>query len=48
MNSNAIGDLICNFESHTTDIICKSIRVFLQNTVNRVSILLVDFGTKVQ
>jgi len=46
MNPDSCRDLICGSESDSLDIICKPIRIFLQNLMHLHSIPLIDLCCK--
>ena len=48
MNTYAPCNFIRDFKTHATDVICKAVRIFLKNTVNRISVFLIDFCPQIQ
>ena len=48
MDPDPGSDLICDTESHTTDIFCKAIRILLQDSIYSLSVFLIDFCAELQ
>ena len=48
MDPDPGSDLICDTKSHTTDILCKAIRILLQDSIHSLSVFLIDLCTKIQ
>ena len=48
VNSYPCCDLIRNLKTYTGDVLCKSVRIFLQDRINRFPIFLIDLRSKIQ
>ena len=48
MDPDPGSDLICDTESHTTEILSKAIRILLQDSIYSLTILLIDLCAEIQ